>query len=199
MEAASGWVMLEEDGAVRAPISQQHFEPWARGVGDVVEGFTAPWNRRAWRTLHTAAATGSKPVTPTSTNAHQARSNGPLARRFARRSRPGRGRLLACMAFKPLPSQPTVAAAGVHLGLAKRPRGPVCNPQAVTVSSVAGRSPTATRLRRARQGCTWRLAADPGAGATAQPARTWSAAGRLAALATRRFAGRLDGRSRPAR
>src|SRR5215217_4158834 len=35
--------------------------------------------------LHTAEATGSKPVTPTSTNASPPRSGGPFARRFARR------------------------------------------------------------------------------------------------------------------
>ena len=42
-----------------------------------------------WRphSLHTAEATGSKPVTPTSENASQAHSNGPFARRFARRPR----------------------------------------------------------------------------------------------------------------
>jgi hypothetical protein len=45
--------------------------------------------RRAWwpRSLHTAEATGSEPVTPTSQNAHQAHSNGPFARRSARGSR----------------------------------------------------------------------------------------------------------------
>ena len=37
------------------------------------------------RCLHTAEATGSKPVTPTSTNASQSPPFGPLARRFARR------------------------------------------------------------------------------------------------------------------
>ena len=78
----------------------------------------------------------------------------------------------------------------LHLGArrdAKRPlEGSAGNPQAVTVSSVARRSPAATRaaLREAGVG----LAADRDA-----------AHGRLAVLAARRFACRLDGRPRPAR
>ena len=53
-------------------------------------------DRSLWgpHSLHTAEATGSKPVTPTSQNASQPSSNGPLARRIARRSRRGHGRSL---------------------------------------------------------------------------------------------------------
>jgi len=44
-----------------------------------------PGSRCGGRSLHTAEVTGPIPVTPTSENASRSRSNGPFARRFARR------------------------------------------------------------------------------------------------------------------
>jgi hypothetical protein len=60
--------------------------------GDVVRSMVLEGT--VWRphSLHTAEVTGSKPVTPTSQNASRPQSFGPLARRFARRSRPAFGR-----------------------------------------------------------------------------------------------------------
>jgi hypothetical protein len=62
-------------------------QPRLLSWGDVVRSMVLEGT--VWRphSLHTAEVTGSIPVTPTSQNASQAHSNGPLARRFARRSR----------------------------------------------------------------------------------------------------------------
>ena len=66
--------------------------PYRLSCGDVVRRIARDSGVWGPHSLHTAEATGSIPVTPTSQNASPPRSSGPFARRFARRSPPGGGR-----------------------------------------------------------------------------------------------------------
>jgi hypothetical protein len=75
---------------------------WDNAVRSRVLESSALWPH----SLHTAEVTGSIPVTPTSTNASRPRPSGSFARRFARRSRVGRGQSRLAWRVRALASQP---------------------------------------------------------------------------------------------
>src|SRR4029453_3791412 len=104
--------------------------PYCLSCGDVVRRIARDSSVWGPHSLHTAEATGSIPVTPTSQNASQAHSTGPFARRFARRPRarassnpgqPGGSRAAA----ESTNSRAFAAEAGMGLASLEHPPTPV--------------------------------------------------------------------------